>query len=141
MSPRITTISFLTALALVSTPLLPSARGEVTVTTEGKGTADVQKLIAQLGDAKFAARKSAADKLAKIGLPAYQALEDATRDGETVTVRGGSVWRNGTCLAEGVRLTEGALAVALADHHHRSDDLAACISSGSFRTLGVIVAP
>ncbi len=30
---------------------------------------------------------------------------------------------------------------ALADHHHRSDDLAACISSGSFRTLGMIVAP
>ena len=31
--------------------------------------------------------------------------------------------------------------VALADRHHRSDDLAACISSGSFRTLGMIVAP
>ncbi len=31
--------------------------------------------------------------------------------------------------------------VALADHHHRSDDLAACVSSGSFRTLGMVVAP
>jgi 4-hydroxy-3-polyprenylbenzoate decarboxylase len=31
--------------------------------------------------------------------------------------------------------------VALADHHHRSDDIAACVSSGSFRTLGMIVAP
>ena len=31
--------------------------------------------------------------------------------------------------------------VALADHHHRSDDLAACISSGSYRTLGMVVAP
>ncbi|MDB5730964.1 MAG: aromatic acid decarboxylase [Variovorax sp.] len=31
--------------------------------------------------------------------------------------------------------------IALADHHHRSDDLAACISSGSYRTLGMIVAP
>ena len=31
--------------------------------------------------------------------------------------------------------------VALADHHHRHDDMAACISSGSFRTLGMIVAP
>ncbi len=30
---------------------------------------------------------------------------------------------------------------ALADHHHRSDDLAACISSGSYRTLGMVVAP
>ena len=31
--------------------------------------------------------------------------------------------------------------LALADHHHRSDDLAACISSGSYRTLGMVVAP
>jgi len=31
--------------------------------------------------------------------------------------------------------------IALADHHHRSDDLAACISSGSYRTLGMVVAP
>lgn len=31
--------------------------------------------------------------------------------------------------------------VALANHHHRSDDLAACISSGSYRTLGMVVAP
>lgn len=30
---------------------------------------------------------------------------------------------------------------ALAGHTHRSDDLAAAISSGSFRTLGMIVAP
>lgn len=30
---------------------------------------------------------------------------------------------------------------ALADRHHRNDDLAACISSGSYRTLGMIVAP
>lgn len=82
MSPRITTISFLTVLALVSAFLLPSARGEVTAMAEGPGTADVQNLIAQLGDTKFAARKSAADKLARIGLPAYQALEDATRDGD-----------------------------------------------------------
>jgi 4-hydroxy-3-polyprenylbenzoate decarboxylase len=31
--------------------------------------------------------------------------------------------------------------VALADRHHRCDDLAACISSGSYRTLGMVVAP
>lgn len=31
--------------------------------------------------------------------------------------------------------------VALADHHWRNDDLAACVSSGSYRTLGMIVAP
>lgn len=29
----------------------------------------------------------------------------------------------------------------LADVHHRADDMAACISSGSFRTLGMVVAP
>jgi 4-hydroxy-3-polyprenylbenzoate decarboxylase len=31
--------------------------------------------------------------------------------------------------------------VVQADHYHRSDDLAACISSGSYRTLGMVVAP
>ncbi len=31
--------------------------------------------------------------------------------------------------------------LALADRHYRNDDLAACISSGSYRTLGMIVAP
>lgn len=31
--------------------------------------------------------------------------------------------------------------VALADRHHRNDDLAACISSGSYRTLGMVIAP
>ena len=31
--------------------------------------------------------------------------------------------------------------VALADHHWRNDDLAACVSSGSYRTLGMVVAP
>ncbi len=31
--------------------------------------------------------------------------------------------------------------LALADRHHRNDDLAACISSGSYRTLGMVIAP
>ena len=31
--------------------------------------------------------------------------------------------------------------VALADRHYRHDDMAACISSGSYRTLGMVVAP
>ena len=30
---------------------------------------------------------------------------------------------------------------ALADHVYRNDDLAACVSSGSYRTLGMVVAP
>jgi flavin prenyltransferase len=31
--------------------------------------------------------------------------------------------------------------VSLARHYHHADDLAACISSGSFQTLGMVVAP
>ncbi|MEO8921627.1 MAG: UbiX family flavin prenyltransferase [Caldimonas sp.] len=31
--------------------------------------------------------------------------------------------------------------ITLADRHYRHDDMAACISSGSYRTLGMIVAP
>jgi hypothetical protein len=46
------------------------------------GAADVKALISQLGDEKFAVRKSAGERLAKIGLPAFQALEEATRDGD-----------------------------------------------------------
>jgi 4-hydroxy-3-polyprenylbenzoate decarboxylase len=30
---------------------------------------------------------------------------------------------------------------ALADRHHRNDDIAACIASGSYRTLGMVIAP
>lgn len=80
MSLRITITSFMAVLALGLPLLLPPAFGDVPAAAESTGAADVQKLIAQLGDAKFANRKSAGEKLAKIGLPAYQALEDATRD-------------------------------------------------------------
>jgi len=39
--------------------------------------------------------------------------------------------------------TEAKLAdiVALADHHHRNEDIGASIASGSFRTLGMVIAP
>jgi hypothetical protein len=66
------------ALALGLSPAL----GEVASPLAQTGPADVKTLITQLGDAKFAVRKSAGEKLAKIGLPAYQALEEATRDGD-----------------------------------------------------------
>ena len=46
-------------------------------------------------------------------------LFDELSDGETVTVRGGSVWRNGARLAEGVELTEAALVLALAEQQSR----------------------
>ncbi len=61
---------------------LSPALGDVTSPAEQTGATEVKALIAQLGDAKFAIRKSAGEKLAKIGLPAYQALEEATRDGD-----------------------------------------------------------
>jgi 4-hydroxy-3-polyprenylbenzoate decarboxylase len=31
--------------------------------------------------------------------------------------------------------------LALADHHHRNEDIGACIASGSCRTLGMVIAP
>lgn len=38
----------------------------------------------------------------------------------------------------GLKLAE---VTALADRVHRNDDIAACVASGSFRTLGMVVAP
>jgi len=46
-------------------------------------------------------------------------LFEQLSDGETVTVRGGSVWRNGTRLTQGVELTEQALVAVLADQQTR----------------------
>ena len=46
-------------------------------------------------------------------------LFDELGDGETVTVRGGSVWRNGRCLAEGVELEPAALEAALVEQRLR----------------------
>lgn len=46
-------------------------------------------------------------------------LFEALSDGETVAVRSGSLWRNGTRLAEGIELTEASLVRALADQQSR----------------------
>ena len=70
------------SLVLSAILLQASAPGEVASPTERTGASDMKGLIAQLGDAKFATRKSAGERLARIGLPAYQALEEATRDGD-----------------------------------------------------------
>ena len=64
--------------ALLQSPAVADAASPAVQT----GAADVKALISQLGDAKFAVRKSAGEKLARIGLPAFQALEEATRDGD-----------------------------------------------------------
>ena len=62
-------------------------------------------------------------------------LFDELSDGETVTVRGGSVWRNGTRLAEGVELTEAALAVALADQQSRVTEALESFADNTLRHL------
>ncbi|MGI8981428.1 MAG: hypothetical protein ACR2FY_19550 [Pirellulaceae bacterium] len=85
MTSRLTFTGSIGSLALSSAlSLLPMgpALGDAASPAERSGATDVKALIGQLGDAKFAVRKSAGEKLAKIGLPAYQALEDATRDGD-----------------------------------------------------------
>jgi uncharacterized membrane-anchored protein len=46
-------------------------------------------------------------------------LFDDLHDGEVVTVRGGAVWRNGTCLATGSALGEPELEAALAEQRSR----------------------
>jgi uncharacterized membrane-anchored protein len=46
-------------------------------------------------------------------------LFDQVADGETLTVRRGELWRNGTRLAEGIELTEATLTTALADQQSR----------------------
>ncbi len=56
-------------------------------------------------------------------------------DGETVTVRGGSLWRNGTRLAEGVELTEATLIVALADQQSRVTDALEAFADNTLRHL------
>jgi hypothetical protein len=73
--------SLLLSAALNSALLQPPAFADASPDAQ-TGAADVTSLIAQLGDAKFAVRKSAGEKLARIGLPAFQALEEATRDGD-----------------------------------------------------------
>ncbi len=62
-------------------------------------------------------------------------LFDEISDGETLTVREGSVWRNGTRLAEGVELTEVALVVALADQQSRVTDALESFADNTLRHL------
>jgi len=62
-------------------------------------------------------------------------LFDELSDGETVTVRGGSVWRNGTRLAEGVELTEVALVGALADQQSRVTEALESFAGNTLRHL------
>jgi uncharacterized membrane-anchored protein len=62
-------------------------------------------------------------------------LFDELADGETVTVRDGSVWRNGTRLAEGVELTQAALVAALADQQDRVTEALEAFADNTLRHL------
>lgn len=62
-------------------------------------------------------------------------LFDEVTDGEMLTVRGGSVWRNGTRLAEGVELTEAALVVSLADQQGRVTQALESFADNTLRHL------
>jgi uncharacterized membrane-anchored protein len=62
-------------------------------------------------------------------------LFDAVVDGETVTVRAGGLWRNGTQLAEGVELTERSLVRALADQQSRVTEALEAFADNTLRHL------
>jgi uncharacterized membrane-anchored protein len=62
-------------------------------------------------------------------------LFDELSEGETVAVRGGSVWRNGTRLADGVELTEAALVVALAAQQGRVTEALQAFADNTLRHL------
>lgn len=62
-------------------------------------------------------------------------LFDEITDGETLTVRGGSVWRNGTRVAEGVELTEAALVRSLAAQQGRVTEALESFADNTLRHL------
>ncbi len=62
-------------------------------------------------------------------------LFDTVSDGETLTVRDGSLWRNGTRLADGVLLTERMLAGALVDQQSRVTDALEAFADNTLRHL------
>jgi uncharacterized membrane-anchored protein len=62
-------------------------------------------------------------------------LFDHVVDGETVTIRSGGLWRNGTRLAEGVELTEATLVRALADQQGRITEALQAFADNTLRHL------
>jgi uncharacterized membrane-anchored protein len=62
-------------------------------------------------------------------------LFDTIADGELLTVRGGAVWRNGTCLAEGQELQEETLLTALADQRERVTHALEAFADNTLRHL------
>jgi uncharacterized membrane-anchored protein len=62
-------------------------------------------------------------------------LFDDVSDGETVSVRGGGVWRNGTRLASGTELDEEALVAALAEQESRVTEALEVFADNTLRHL------
>ena len=62
-------------------------------------------------------------------------LFDHVYDGETLTVRSGALWRNGTRIAEGVELTEATLVGALAEQQSRVTEALEAFADNTLRHL------
>ena len=62
-------------------------------------------------------------------------LFDAVSDGELLTVRGGGLYRNGTCLASGHALEAEELATALADQQARVTEALEAFADNTMRYL------
>lgn len=62
-------------------------------------------------------------------------LFDEVSDGELLSVRDGGIWRNGTCLAEGVELGEETLAEALAGQQGRVTEALEAFADNTLRHL------
>lgn len=62
-------------------------------------------------------------------------LFDEVSDGELLSVRDGAIWRNGTCLAEGVELGEETLAEALAGQQGRVTEALEAFADNTLRHL------
>jgi uncharacterized membrane-anchored protein len=62
-------------------------------------------------------------------------LFEELEDGEVLSIRGGSIWRNGTCLAEGRELDEHGLIAALAEQRERVTDALEAFADNTLRHL------
>ncbi len=69
-----------------------------------------------------------------IDAPGADLFEDVT-DGEVLTVRGSSLYRNGTCLARGQALTTHQLEAALAEQRERVTDALEAFADNTLRHL------
>jgi hypothetical protein len=74
-----TTLALSAALAASSYVAPIAAADEISATAPSASAEQIAALIRQLGSDRFSAREAASDQLAQIGLPAFGALEEASR--------------------------------------------------------------